>query len=77
MTKRDRSPEIMSPDTPDMNGASTEPQEGRELKRRRSAPSPLDLSVTLAAMKPEINIDVVPDGDALLVVSSVNGSTRP
>jgi len=77
MTKRARSPEIMSPDTIGMNGASTESQEGRELKRRRSAPPPLDLSVTLAAMKPETNVDIVPDGDALLVVSSVNGSARP
>lgn len=77
MTKRARSPDTMSPDTHDMNGASTEPQQGRELKRRGSAPSPLDLSASLAGMKPETNIDVVPDGDALLVVSSVNGSTKP
>lgn len=53
-----------------------EPTEGREPKRRRSAPPPLDLNVALA-MKPEKNIDVIDDGDVLLVVSGLKGEDKP
>lgn len=52
----------------------TDPQDGREPKRRRSAPLPLDINVALS-MKPEKNIDVVEDGDVLLVVNKFNDST--
>ena len=51
-------------------------EDGREPKRRRSAPSPLDLNVALA-MKPERNVDVIDDGDVLLVVSGLKGDDKP
>jgi hypothetical protein len=52
------------------------PKEERETKRRRSAPPPLDLSTALH-LKPEINVDVVEDGDVLLVVSGLKGEQKP
>ena len=54
----------------------TEPKEGREPKRRRSAPQGLDLNVALT-MKPEKNVDVIEDGDVLLVVSGLKGEQKP
>lgn len=54
----------------------TEPTEGREPKRRRSAPQGLDLNVALT-MKPEKNVDVIEDGDVLLVVSGLKGEQKP
>jgi hypothetical protein len=50
---------------------NTEPQDGREPKRRRSAPLPLDMNIALS-MRPERNVDVTQDGDVLLVVSKFN-----
>jgi len=70
MTKRPHSPNIL------IFNNMAEPTEGREPKRRRSAPSPLDLSVALA-MKPERNVDVIDDGDVLLVVSGLKGDDKP
>jgi hypothetical protein len=37
---------------------------------------PLDLNVALA-MKPERNVDVIEDGDVLLVVSGLKGDDKP
>lgn len=54
----------------------TELQDGREPKRRRSAPLPLDINVALA-MKPDKNINVIEDGDVLLVVNKINGEQKP
>jgi hypothetical protein len=54
----------------------TEPQDSREPKRRRSAPLPLDINVALS-MKPEKHIDVVQDGDVLLVVNKFNDEEKP
>lgn len=54
----------------------TDSQDGREPKRRRSAPLPLDINVALS-MKPEKNIDVVEDGDVLLVVNMINDEEKP
>lgn len=67
-----------SPDTPHEMQANgdTEPQDGREPKRRRSAPLPLGTNVALS-MKPERNIDVVEDGDVLLVVNKFNDEEKP
>lgn len=45
----------------------------RETKRRRSAPPALDLQLQV---NPEVIIDIVADGDVLLVVNSVNGSQK-
>lgn len=73
MTKRPHSPYMAF--SPETNGA-TEQMEGREVKRRRSAPSPLDLHVAMG-LKPETNIDVIEDGDVLLVVSKLNGEEKP
>jgi hypothetical protein len=70
MTKRPRSPNTL------IFNNMAEPTEGREPKRRRSAPSPLDLNVALA-MKPEKNVDVIDDGDVLLVVSGLKGEDKP
>lgn len=66
----------MSP-SPKTNGDSQDlPKEEREPKRRRSAPPPLDLSTALH-LKPETNVDVVADGDVLLVVSGLKGEQKP
>jgi hypothetical protein len=70
MTKRPHSPNTL------VFNNMAEPTEGREPKRRRSAPSPLDLNVALA-MKPERNVDVIDDGDVLLIVSGLKGEDRP
>jgi len=70
MTKRPHSPNTL------VFNNMAEPTEGREPKRRRSAPSPLDLNVALA-MKPEKNIDVIDDGDVLLVVGRWKGEDKP
>jgi hypothetical protein len=68
MTKRPHSPTT----SPKMNAnGNTEPQDGREPKRRRSAPLPLDMNIALS-MRPERNVDVTQDGDVLLVVSKFN-----
>ena len=67
MTKRQHSPG--TPHAMQANG-DTEPQEGR------SAPLPLDMNVALS-MKPERNIDVVEDGDVLLVVNKFNDEEKP
>lgn len=73
MTKRPHSPEV----PPKMNSnGDTETHDGREPKRRRSAPLPLDINVALA-MKPERNINVIDDGDVLLVVNKFNGEEKP
>lgn len=73
MAKRPRSPNTL----PTMaSTGDTEPQDGREPKRRRSAPLPLDINVALA-MKPERNINVIDDGDVLLVVNKLNGEEKP
>jgi hypothetical protein len=62
---------------PDMHtNRDTEPQDGREPKRRRSAPLPLDTNVALS-MKPERNVDVIEDGDVLLVVNKFNDEEKP
>jgi len=71
MTKRPH-----SPPNPLIFNNMAEPTEGRELKRRRSAPLPLDLNVALA-MKPERNVDVIDDGDVLLVVSGLKDDDKP
>ena len=73
MTKRPHSPD--TPHAMQANG-DAEPQEGREPKRRRSAPLPLDMNVALS-LKPERNIDVVEDGDVLLVVNKFNDEEKP
>lgn len=73
MTKRPHSPG--TPYTMQTN-ADAEPQDGREPKRRRSAPLPLDVNVALS-MKPEKNVDVVEDGDVLLVVNKFNDEEKP
>lgn len=73
MTKRPHSPD--TPNTMQTDG-DIEPQDGREPKRRRSAPLPLDINVALS-MKPERNIDVVEDGDVLLVVNNFNDEEKP
>lgn len=73
MTKRPHSPNM--PDAMHTNG-ETEPQDGREPKRRRSAPLPLDINVSVP-MKPEKNVDVIDDGDVLLVVSKLNDEEKP
>ena len=73
MTKRPHSPG--APYTMQTN-ADAEPQDGREPKRRRSAPLPLGTNVALS-MKPERNIDVVEDGDVLLVVNKFNDEEKP
>jgi hypothetical protein len=54
----------------------TQSQDSRELKRRRSAPLPLDINVAMS-MKPERNVDVIDDGDVLLVVSKFNEEEKP
>lgn len=74
MTKRPHSPD--TPDAKMQTNGDTEPQDGREPKRRRSAPLPLDINVALS-MKPERNIDVVEDGDVLLVVNKFNDEEKP
>ena len=71
MTKRPH-----SPPNPLIFNNMAEPTEGRELKRRRSAPLPLDLNVALA-MKPERNVDVIDDGDVLLVVIGLKDDDKP
>jgi hypothetical protein len=48
--------------------------EDRESKRRRSAPPPLDLTAAMY-FKPETNINIVEDGDVLLVVRQ--GDAQP
>lgn len=58
------------------SNGDTEQQDGREPRRRRSAPLPLDMNVALA-MKPERNVDVIEDGDVLLVVSKFNQEDKP
>lgn len=73
MTKRRHSPNTLP--SMDTNG-DTELQDGREPKRRRSAPLPLDINVALS-MKPERNVDVIEDGDVLLVVSKFNEEEKP
>jgi hypothetical protein len=73
MTKRPRSP--TSEPKMSTNG-DTQSQDGREPKRRRSAPLPLDMNVAMS-MKPERNVDVVDDGDVLLVVSKFNEEEKP
>lgn len=73
MTKRPHSPD--APYKMQTDG-DTGPQDGREPKRRRSAPLPLDINVALS-MKPEKNIDVVEDGDVLLVVNKFNDEGKP
>ena len=70
MTKRPHSPNTL------IFNNMAEPTEGREPKRRRSAPLPLDINVALS-MKPEKNIDVVDDGDVLLVVNKFNDEEKP
>lgn len=70
MTKRPHSPNLL------VCNNMAEPTEGRVPKRRRSAPSPLDLNVALA-MNPERNVDVIDDGDILLVVSGLKGDDEP
>lgn len=73
MMKRPHSP----PNLPSMtSNGDTELQDGREPKRRRSAPLPLDINVALS-MKPERNVDVIDDGDVLLVVSKFNEEEKP
>lgn len=73
MTKRPH-----SPDTPHamQTNDDTEPHDGHKPKRRRSAPLPLEINVALS-MKPEKNIDVVEDGDVLLVVNKFNDEEKP
>lgn len=73
MTKRPRSPH--TPHAMQSNG-DTEPQDGREPKRRRSAPLPLDINVAMS-MKPERNVDVIDDGDVLLIVSKFQNEEKP
>lgn len=58
------------------SNGDAESQDGREPKRRRSAPLPLDINVALS-MKPERNVDVIEDGDVLLVVSKFNEEEKP
>ena len=73
MTKRPHSPD--TPHAMQTNG-DTESQDGREPKRRRSAPLPLVINVALS-MKPEKNIDVVEDGEVLLVVNKFKDEEKP
>ena len=73
MTKRPHSPDMASASE---NNGATEQMDGREAKRRRSAPPPLDIHVAMG-IKPEKNIDVIEDGDVLLVVSKLDGEEKP
>lgn len=63
----------MSP-TNEQNGSADSAGE-REPKRRRSAPPPLDLSAPVD-MRPEKIVDVIEDGDVLLVVRNLKGEEK-
>lgn len=54
---------------------NVEAADEREPKRRRSAPPPLELSAAVD-MKPEKIINVIEEGDVLLVVSKLNGEEK-
>ncbi|KAM0720667.1 hypothetical protein Q7P37_004804 [Cladosporium fusiforme] len=63
----------MSPKTEQNDNADTTGE--RETKRRRSAPTPLDLSAAVD-MRPDKIFDVIEDGDVLLIVSKLNGEEK-
>lgn len=60
--------------TNEQNGTADSTGE-REPKRRRSAPPPLDLTSPVE-MKPEKIVDVIENGDVLLVVRNLNGEDK-
>lgn len=73
MTKRLHSPTMSPTNVPPSSTVETTSE--REPKRRRSAPPPLELNGAVD-MRPEKIVDVIEDGDVLLVVSKLNGEEK-